>query len=71
MGEHTGGRAVDEQRCIGLLGDVVVVDLACAADWYDDGAQVAEHHAGRGTGTAGGAEHEGLLTGNLYAQLLD
>ena len=71
MGEHAGGRAVDEQRGIGLLRDVVVIDLARATHGYDDGAQVVEHHAGRGAGTAGGAEYEGLLTGNLYAQLLD
>ena len=71
MGEHAGRRAVDEQRGIGLLRDVVVIDLACATHGYDDGAQVVEYHAGRSAGTAGGAEHEGLLTGNLYAQLLD
>ena len=67
VGEHAGRRTVDEQRCVGLLSDVVVIDLALAAHGYDDGAQVAEHHAGRGACAAGGAEHEGLLTANLYA----
>ena len=71
VGEHTGRRAVDEQRGVGLLCDVVVVDLARAADRHDDGAQVAEHHAGSGAGATGGTEHEGLLAGNLYAQFLD
>ena len=71
VGEHAGGRAVDEQRRVGLLRDVIVVDFTCAADRHNDGAQVTEHHAGRGAGTAGGTEHEDLLAGNLYAQLLD
>ena len=71
VGEHTGRRAVDEQCGVGLLCDVVVVDLACASHGHDDRAQVAQHHTCRGAGTAGGAEHEGLLAGNLYAQLLD
>ena len=37
VGEHAGGRAVDEQRGIGLLCDVIVVDLARAAHRHDDG----------------------------------
>ena len=71
VGEHTGGRAVDEQRCIGLLSDVAVIDLARATHGYDDGAQISEHHTGRSTRTTGGTEHEDLLTGNLNAQLFD
>ena len=71
VGEHAGGRAVDEQCGVGLLRDVVVVDFARAADRHDDGAQVAEHHAGSGAGATGGTEHEGLLAGDLNAQLLD
>ena len=71
MGEHAGRRAVDEQRRVGLLRDVVVVDLTRTADRHDDGAQVAQDHARRGAGTAGGAEHEDLLVGNFDAQLLD
>ncbi len=71
MGEHAGGRAVDEQCGVGLLRDVVVVDFARAAHRHDDGAQVAEYHACRGAGATGGTEHEGLLAGNLDAQLLD
>ena len=38
VGEHAGRRAVDEQRGIGLLRDVIVVDLARATHGYDDGA---------------------------------
>ena len=71
VGEHAGRCAVDEQRCIGLLSDVVVIDLARATHGYDDGTQVAEHHAGRSTRATGGTEHEDLLTGNLNAQLFD
>ena len=71
VGKHASRRAVDEQRRVGLLCDVIVVDLARAADRHNDGAQVTEHHAGRGAGTAGGTEDEDLLAGNLYAQLLD
>ena len=71
MGEHAGGRAVDEQGGVGLLRDVAVVDLARAAHGHHGGAKVAKHHACRGAGTTGGAEHEGLLTGNLNAQLFD
>lgn len=71
MGEHAGGRAVNEQCGVGLLRDVVVVDFARTADRHDDGAQVAEYHAGSGAGATGGTEHEGLLAGNLDAQLLD
>ena len=56
MGEHTGRRTVDEQRGIGLLGAVAVVDLARAAHGHHGGAQVAEHHAGRGAGTTGGTK---------------
>ena len=69
--EHTGRRAVDEQCGVGLLRDVVVIDLARATHGYDDGAQVAEHHTCRGAGAAGGSEHEDLLAGNLHTQLLD
>ena len=69
--EHTGRRAVDEQRGVGLQCDVVVVDLACAADGHHDRSQVAQHHTCRGTGAAGGSEHEDLLAGNLHTQLLD
>ena len=36
VGEHTGRRTVDEHRGVGLLCDVVVVDLACAADGHHD-----------------------------------
>ena len=71
VGEHAGGRAVDEQRGIGLLCDVAIVDLARATHGYDDGAQVAEHHARRSARAAGGTEHEDLLTDNLNAQLFD
>ena len=71
VGEHTGGRAVDEQRGIGLLRDVVVIDLARATHGYDDGSQIAEHHAGRSASATGGTEHEGFFAGNLNAQLLD
>ncbi len=69
--EHAGGRAVDEQRRVGLLCDVVVVDFTRAADRYNNRAQVAEYHACCGAGTTGGAEHEDLFSGNLNAQLLD
>ena len=71
MREHTGGRAIDEQRGVGLLRDVVVVDLARATHGHHGGTQVAEHHARRGAGAARGAEHEGFLAGNLDTQLLD
>ena len=71
VGEHAGRRAVDEQRGIGLLRDVVVIDLARATHGYDDGAQIAEHHTGRSARATGGAEHKDLLVGNFNAQLLD
>ena len=71
MGEHSGGCAIDEQGGVGLLRDVAVVDLARATHGHNDGAQVSQHHTCRGSGAAGGSEHEGLLAGNLYAQLLD
>ena len=71
VGEHACRRAVDEQCRIGLLRDVAVVDLARATHGYDDGAQISEHHTGRGARAAGSTEHEDLLAGNLYAQLLD
>ena len=71
VGEHAGGRAVDEQCGIGLLRDVVVVNLARATHGHNDGAQISQHHTCRGAGATGGTEHEGLLAGNLYAQLLD
>ena len=71
MGEHAGRCAVDEQCRIRLLRDVVVIDLARTTHGYDDGAQVTEYHARRGAGATGGTEHEDLLAGNLYAQLLD
>ena len=67
MGKHTGRRAVDEQRGVGLLCDVVVVDLARASHGHYDCAQVAQHHTCRGAGASGGSEHEDLLAGNLQA----
>ena len=71
MGEHAGRRAVDEQGIVGLLRDVVVVNLARATHGHNDGAQVFQHHTCRGAGTTGGTEDEDLLAGNLYAQFLD
>ena len=54
-----------------MLRDVVVIDLARATYGYDDGAQIAEHHAGRSARATGGAEHKDLLVGNFNAQLFD
>ena len=71
MGEHASGRAVDEQGGVGLLRDVVVVDLARATHGHNDGAQISQHHTCRGACTASGSEHEGLLAGDLKPQLLD
>lgn len=71
VGKHARRGAVDEQRGVGLLCDVVVVDLARASHGHHDRAQVAQHHACRGAGAAGGSENEDLLAGNLHTQLLD
>ena len=71
VGEHAGGRAVDEQGGIGLLRDIAVVDLARAAHGHHGGAKVAEHHTCRGAGATSGSEHESLLAGDLNPQLLD